>query len=187
MEGRGEMERLSRRSALGSPPAESLWRIQLPVEMVCDLVLANRRSLPCISTGILLAPLPRRWLAQPHRVARRRPTLPDRVRLGIRRLRSGTARAGDPAPGNGPRNRGGALPGFQVGGDREVAVGGLLAAPRQGARLARSEKLMGRIGSLCSRTRLPCLCMVIRRSHGSQPYCRRCEGMAYRRATSHAQ
>ena len=54
-------------------------------------------------------------------------------------LRSGTARTGDPAPGNRPRDRDGALPGVQVGGDREAAASGFLAASRQGARLARIE------------------------------------------------
>ena len=64
--------------------------------------------------------------------------LTDRVRLGKWRLRSGTARAGDPAPGNRPRDCDGALPSVQVGGDREVAASGLLAALGEGARLARN-------------------------------------------------
>ena len=50
-----------------------------------------------------------------------------------------TARPRDPAPSDRPQERGGALPGVQVGRDREAAAGGLLPASRQGARLAHIE------------------------------------------------
>ena len=44
-----------------------------------------------------------------------RPHIQHGVALGVRRLRTGTARAGDSAPGNRPGDRGGALSGVQSG------------------------------------------------------------------------
>ena len=59
--------------------------------------------------------------------------------MGRRRLGSRTARPRDPSAGDRPRDRGRALPGVQMGRDREAPAGGLLPAPRQGQRLDRIE------------------------------------------------
>ena len=72
--------------------------------------------------------------------ARRRSALSGRLWMGTRWLRTGAARSRDSAPRGGPGDRARALPGVQMGSDREAPANGLLPSPRDGTRVAPIER-----------------------------------------------